>query len=196
MVLSNSITKYIISSEGMTDRQKWKEMRNNKVNSQEFANVFSGIWCFKCTSRRWHETLQIPLKCVAYVLQEPFKMELEGLQQQQIIIVLIGIDKLTEWCNNSVLMSIPNGTVWLCLNPARLNQVLIRPVHRWPTINNILPRLTSMWYLTLIDVSLCYHNLKLNNKLSYLTIFVCQVGTNMLGYHLAHHQQETYSSER
>ena len=71
------------------------------------------------------------------------------------------------------LSSCQNETVWLCLNPAWLNHILIKAVHRGPIINDILPKLTHVWYLTLKDASPHYHNLKLDQK-SYLTTFACQ----------------------
>ena len=54
--------------------------------------------------------------------------------------------------------------------------MLIRPVHRGPTINDILPKLNNTKYLSLIDVSSGYHNLKLDERLSYLIMFACQFG--------------------
>ena len=62
-----------------------------------------------------------------------------------------------------------NGKVQLCLDPARSNKVLIRPVHRGPTLNDILVRLAGVKYLKLIDASSGYHNLKLDEPSSYLT---------------------------
>ena len=53
-----------------------------------------------------------------------------------------------------------NSTVCLCLEPGRLNQALIRPVHRRPTINDILPKLTNMHYMTSMDAKSGYHSLK------------------------------------
>ena len=38
---------------------------------------------------------QVPLRCVAYALQKPFKEELEWLQQQDIITSL-GVDETAE----------------------------------------------------------------------------------------------------
>ena len=51
------------------------------------------------------------------------------------------------------------------MDPERLNEVLIRPIHRGPMLNDILPRLVGMEYLKLIDVSSGYHNLKLQVKI-------------------------------
>ena len=115
---------------------------------------------------------QAPPRCVAYALQKLFKEELELLQKMDIITPL-GVDETVEWCNSFVLVPKANGKVRLCLDPARLNQALIRPVHRGPMLNNILPQLNNVKYMSIIDASLGYHNLKLDEKSLYLTMFTC-----------------------
>ena len=62
-------------------------------------------------------------------------------------------------------------------DPARLNQANIRLVQRRPTLNDILPKLNNAKYLSLKDASSGHHNLKLDEKSSYLTTFACQFGT-------------------
>ena len=49
-------------------------------------------------------------------------------------------------------------------------------VHRGPTVNNSLPKLNNAKYLSFIDASSGYHNLKHDEKSSYLMIFTCQFG--------------------
>ena len=88
----------------------------------------------------------------------------------------MGVDETSEWYNSFVLVPNANGKVRLCLDPAHLNQALIRPVHRGPTLNDILPNLNNVRNLSLIDVSSRYHSLRLNEKSSYLTTFTCQFG--------------------
>ena len=75
------------------------------------------------------------------------------------IITLLGVDKTSEWCNSFVLVPKANGKVRVCLDPAQLNQALIRPVHRGPTLNDILPRLNNVHYMSIMDASSGYHNL-------------------------------------
>ena len=70
-----------------------------------------------------------PLGHTAYMLQEPFKKELEGLQEHQRLAPQ-GVDKTAEWSNSFAIIPNPDDTVHLCLDPARLNQVLIRPIHK------------------------------------------------------------------
>ena len=69
-----------------------------------------------------------------------------------------------------------NGKVTLCLDLVRLHQALIRPIHRGPTLNDILPKLYNVQYISIIDVSSGYHNLKLDTKSSYLTTFAYPFG--------------------
>ena len=104
-----------------------------------------------------------------------FKDELDWLQKMDIITTL-GVEKMAEWCNSFVLVPKANDKVRLCLDPVRLNQALIRPVHRGPTLNDILPKLNNVKYMSIIDASPWYHNLKLDEKSSYLTTFACPFG--------------------
>ena len=59
-------------------------------------------------------------------------------------------------------------------DPARLNQTLKRPIHRDTTLSDILLKETDVQYLIVIDESSGSHNLKLNEKSLYLTMFACQ----------------------
>ena len=45
-----------------------------------------------------------------------------------------------------------------------------------PTLNDILQKLNIAKYLAIIDTSSGYHNLKLNERSSYLLTFACQFG--------------------
>ena len=83
----------------------------------------------------------------------------------------LGVDETLEWCNSFVLVPKTNGKVRLCLDPVQLNQALIRPVHWGPTLNDILPKLNNVQYMSIINASAGYHNLKLDKQSSYLTTF-------------------------
>ena len=83
---------------------------------------------------------------------------------------------MAEWCNSFVLVPKANGKVRLCLDPARLNHVLIRCIHRGPKLNDISPGLNNVKYMSIIDNRSGYHNLKLDKMSLYLTTFVCPFG--------------------
>ena len=69
-----------------------------------------------------------------------------------------------------------NGKVILCLDPAGLNQALIRLVHRGLILNDVFLKLKIVKYFSLMGVSSGYHNLKLDKRSSYLTTFAYQFG--------------------
>ena len=92
------------------------------------------------------------------------------------IITPLRVDETLESCNSFVLVPKANGKVRLGLDLVQLNQALIRPVHRGPTLNDILPRLNNAQYMSIINMSSSYHNLKLDKQSSYLTTFSCPFG--------------------
>ena len=92
------------------------------------------------------------------------------------IITQLGVDEMAEWCNSFVLVLKANGKVRLCLDPAQLNQALIRPIHRGPTLNDILPKLNNVKFMSIIHASSEYHHLKLDKKSLYLAMFMWQFG--------------------
>ena len=53
-----------------------------------------------------------------------------------------------------------------------------------PTLNNILPKITNRGYMTIIDVSSRYQNIKLDGKLLYLTRYVNLAGMGSQNYPL------------
>ena len=175
---SNKTINYFFSSSNVdTDKRKSSELMQEIHNT--FGDVFNGIGCFKGTFslhlKPDSKPYQVPPRHVVYALQKPFKEELEPLQKMDIITPL-EVDETAQWCNSFVLVPKANGKVSSCLDPARLYQALIRPIHRDPTLNHILPRLNNAKYMSIINASLGYHNLQLDTKLSYLTTFTCPFG--------------------
>ena len=62
----------------------------------------------------------------------------------------------------------------------RLNQALIRPIHRGPTLCDILPKPRNSLYMAVIGVSLGYHYLKLDMKSCLTILHVSLACTNIL----------------
>ena len=120
-VKNNDVKYFLPGSNHETDRRASTEITEQLQRDSE--DVFNGIGCFggkfslqlKLDSKPYKSHL----RHVAYALQEPFKEELERLQQQDTLTQL-GIDETVEWCN-SILVPEPKGKVRLCLDPASLN---------------------------------------------------------------------------
>ena len=54
--------------------------------------------------------------------------------------------------------------------------MFIKLVHRGPTLNNIFQKLNNVKFLFLMDASSGYHNLRFDERSSYVTTFACQFG--------------------
>ena len=61
--------------------------------------------------------------------------------------------------------------------PSKAKSSTHKTIHRGPTLNDILSKLNNAQYLSLIDLDSGYHNLKSDEKSSYLTKFACQFGS-------------------
>ena len=174
---TNQLIIFLSSSSVDEDKRKSSDM-TQKVHDT-FGDVFDGTGCFEGTFslqlKPHSKPYQVPPRCVAYALQKPFKEELECLQKVDII-TPPGLDEMVEWCNSFVLVPKADSKVRLCLDPAQLNQALIRPIHRGPILNDILHRLNNVKYMSFVNVSLGYHNLQLDTQSSYLTMFTCPFG--------------------
>ena len=126
-------------------------MKEKKIYNH-FNYVLASWWHIQAAGERGQQPISSLPRRVVYALQEPIKEELERLKRKQQI-VPIDIDKMSEWCNSIVLVPKANSKVRLCLDPARLTKVLIWPMHKGLTLNDILPRIADVKYLTLIDAA-------------------------------------------
>ena len=146
-----------VQAQKLTEQQVLKQQLKYKMN-------ITSSWCFKSIYslqvKDSAKSSEILARCIAYMLQEPFKKELERLQHK--ILAPLRVDEMAEWCNSYVILPKSNGTVCLCLDPARLNQTLITLVNKGPTLNDILPELTNVSYMTIINASSGYDNLELD----------------------------------
>ena len=150
MYLHTSSSKLILSLHKLT--QTLFLLGDSNTMEPLFSLMFNGIGCFKGTLslqlKPDSKPYQVPPRHLAYVLQKLFKEELDWLQKTDIITPL-GVNKTAEWCNSFVLVPKANGKVMLCLDPVRLNQVLIRPIYRGPTLNDILLKLNNVPYMSI-----------------------------------------------
>ena len=115
------------------DNDKKESVKIMQQLQRGYEDAFTGIDCFDGIFSFQEKTdskpKQVPLRHLPYMLQKCFKEEWEWPQQQDITTPLDMNERL-ELCKSFVLVPISNGKVRLCLDQARLNQVLIRPVYR------------------------------------------------------------------
>ena len=94
------MSDYFNSSDNKEEGKRTSEAITNRIHS-EFSNLFSVVESLQV--KEGSHSYGVPPRKVAYVLQKPLKEELEGLQKQQIIVPL-GVNETSEWCNSFVLV--------------------------------------------------------------------------------------------
>ena len=92
------------------------------------------------------------------------------------IIEPLKVDECSKWCNSFVVVRKPSGDVWLCIDPAKLNRAIIRPIHRGQTVSDVLSKLSGVKYFSLLDAKHGFWNLQLDDESSKLTMFVTPYG--------------------
>ena len=161
------------------DAEKRKSIDLMQKIHNTFGDVFNGIGClegtFSLQLKPDRKPYQVKPRCMAYMLQKSFQGG-AGTSVEDANHHPLGVDEMAESCNCFVLIPKANVKVRLCLDLAWLNQALIWLIHRGPTLNDILPKLNNVKYMSIIDASLGYHNLQLDTKLSYLTTFAWPFG--------------------
>ena len=162
------------------------EVLTKKIHN-EFSNVFSGIGCLRVHSvyrlKMAVDCMNCPQKigvCFAATPERKSRGTTKAANKsptrhRQDFQVQ---EQLCAGPKGEFQSKTMNFKVRLCLDQARLNKALIRLVHRGPTLHDILPRLVGMKYLKPIDLSSGYHNLKLDERFSYLTTFSCPFDRN------------------
>jgi len=162
-----------------SDKDTKDSHKFTKYIMSKYNDCFQGIGCFRGTVhidlRKDAVPHQAPPRRVAQALQQPLKNELDRLVKEDILIPL-SADERSEWCNSFVCVQKPNGSVRLCIDPAQLNQAIIRPVHRGKTMQDILPTLAGAKYFSILDAKSGFWNLQLDEESSHLTTFSSMYG--------------------
>ena len=78
------------------------------------------------------------------------KNELDKLVKHNIIVPL-GIDKPSEWCNSFVYVQKPNGKIRLYLDPTQLNKYIVHPHHDVKLFENLLLKLSGVKIFNNVD---------------------------------------------
>ena len=116
--IKKSFNYFFLSANIDADKRKSSVMMQKIQDA--FGNIFNGIGSFGGTFslqlKPDSKPYQVPPKHVVYVLQKPFKEEVECLQKMDIFTPL-GVDEMAEWCNSFVFLPKANGKVRLCLDP-------------------------------------------------------------------------------
>lgn len=88
---------------------------------------------------------------------------------------IVPVEEPTEWVS-SMVVSLFNNKVRICIDPKDLNEVIKREHHPTKTVEEVLSSIPGGKLLSVLDAKSCYMQIKLDNESSYLTTFNTSIG--------------------
>ena len=126
-----SIVDYLKSSTKKEADKRVSRLLTMKKH-KGFGDVFRGICCVESTFILKVSESSCPYQAfprrVACALQE--LLPEEKAEYKTANNSALAMDETSEWCSSFMLVPKANGNIRLCLDPAWLHKVLIRPIHR------------------------------------------------------------------
>ena len=116
---------------------------------------------------------QLPCRRVPFALQEKVKSQISALTERG---VLTPETEPTEWVSQMALAEKSNGEIRICIDPAPLNEALMREHYKLPTLDDILGQLNGAKLFTKLDVKEAYWHVRLDEASSKLTTMITPFG--------------------
>ncbi|XP_026278484.2 uncharacterized protein K02A2.6-like [Frankliniella occidentalis] len=109
------------------------------------------------------------------VINDKLKSALEMLETRGVI---KKVDHLTpeSWVSNIVIVTKPNGSIRICVDPVDLNKSILREPYLIPTVAEISERLNHQKFYTLLDLKDGFYHIELDEKSSYKCCFSTPFG--------------------
>ena len=134
---------------------------------EQYDNCFESVGCFQGEFQITVDAAVPPVvhppRSVPEALKEPLRKELDSLVMQRI---LAKVTEPTDWLNSLVCVSKSNGALRLCLDPKDLSRGIKKPHSLTPTLEDILPKLSSARYFSILDARSGYWNIGLDQESS------------------------------
>lgn len=109
-----------------------------------------------------------PCRKVPFALQDKLKEELDRMESLEVV---KKIDEPTEWVNSLVIVEKKNGKLRICLDPRNLNKAIKREHFKLPTREEIMAQFANVKYVSKLDASSGFWQLKLDEASSRLCTF-------------------------
>ncbi|KAL1460265.1 hypothetical protein WDU94_012186 [Cyamophila willieti] len=154
----------------------WSVSENTFGSYQELVNsyeeIFEGLGCLpgQCdiTLRENANPHIDPPRRVPFKLMSLYKEELQRMEKMKVI---TKVTEPTLWLNSVVLVSKPDSSLRVCLDPKPLNNEIIRARYPLPTIEEVRSKMSGAKFFSKLDASTAFWAIKLDEESSYLCTF-------------------------
>ena len=110
-----------------------------------------------------HPPRRIPISMRDKVKDELSRMEREGIIKK--------VTKPTSWVNSMVVVTKPNGSIRICIDPRDLNKAVKRQHYPLLTVDEVVSRMPNAKVFSKIDCTSGFWQLELDNESSKLCTF-------------------------
>ena len=117
--------------------------------------------------------VQCPARRVPITLKTRLKTELDRLVRTGVI---CPVTEPTEWCNQISVQTKKDMSLRICIDPRPLNKVLHRELYPLPTMDEVLPELSTARVLSKLDLQSGYWHCELDDESSLLTTIITPFG--------------------
>ena len=145
---------------------------------EQYKDVFEGLG--KVTNYQHSITVDptaSPVACASRTvpihIQPKLRAELERLESLGIIQKQ---DQPTDWVSPIAIAPKPNGDIRVCLDPVYLNKAIQREHYTIPTTQEILSRIGTSKFFSVVDATSGFHQVELTPESSRLTTFITPLG--------------------
>ena len=90
--------------------------------------------------------------------------------------VICPVTEPTEWCNQISVQTKKDMSLRICIDPRPLNKVLHRELYPLPTMDEVLPELSTARVLSKLDLQSGYWHCELDDESSLLTTIITPFG--------------------
>ena len=151
------------------------------ISHPKYASLFSGIGHFRSspvhiTMRQNASPVQKPPERVPIAMKDKFKQELDAMEARGTISKYDGCDISPEWLNSFVVVKKPNGNLRICLDLTDLNKDIIRPIHNFQTMDDVVHRLRGAKFFAVFDTSKGFFHIPLDQESKLLTAMLTPFG--------------------
>ena len=113
------------------------------------------------------------LRKLPVAIKEKVHAELDRLLREGII---APVTELTPWISALLVVTKPNGSVRICIDPKPLNKALMRDHYPMQTIDDVLPKLSQAKVFSTVDAANAFWHLRLDEESSKLTTYETPFG--------------------